>query len=330
MLIGISITRATSVEATWTTLSLARAALARGHRVRFVEPWDFEVDDRGSLVARMHAFDSPKTTPEEMARDLNEREAERRYVRLDTLDVFLIRASPFDANVLAFASMVKDQGVPVVNDPAGLLVVTHKGWLASLRDVSTPPTLVTRSMTAAKLFQEKHRRPLVLKPARGSGGRDVHLVKRRDVEELEVAFAAVRATGDHVVVQTYVEEAEEGEKRLVWMDGEVLGGYLRRRAPGEFRHNLAQGGIAETTKISGVDQSVLALLTPHLLRAGVRIAGIDMIGPFVIEVNALNPGGAYHADRLHGTDISGTIVEKLTRSGAFDATRTPPWDHLDP
>src|SRR5690606_2562759 len=120
--------------------------------------------------------------------------------------------------------------------------------------------------------------------------------------------------GEHVVVQVYLDEAEDGEKRLMWMDGEVLGGYLRRRAPGEFRHNLKQGGSAEPTAITTAELGVIARLTPHLRRAGLRIAGIDLIGRHVIEVNAANPGGAFHADRLHGSNVSGSIVERLERS----------------
>lgn len=313
MILGIAIPRTTSLDATWTTVHVARAALARGHRVRFLETWDFEVDDRGQLVARAHTFEPGEVSAEVLVRKLQERSAPRRYLRVDVLDVLLLRANPFDAGLLAFAELAKARGVDVVNDPAALLRVGSKAWLASLADVPTPPTLVTQSFAMAQVFYEKHRRPVVLKPARGSGGQGVRLVRRRDPQGLEAAFSEVRAGGEHVVVQTYLEEAEVGEKRVVWMDGEVLGGYLRRRAEGEFRHNLKQGGTAEATTFSPSELAVVARITPHLLGAGVRLAGIDLIGQHVIEVNALNPGGAYHADRLHGSDVAGSIVDHLAR-----------------
>lgn len=311
MLLGMAIARAASLDPTWTTVHLATAALRRGHAVRFVEPWDFEVDVKGQITARAFCFDPPGPSPENLVRKLHRRDAARRYVRLDTFDVLLVRAAPFDASLLAFAAMAKDRGVTVVNDPDGLLRVSHKGWLAGLPDVATPPTLVTRSLAAAQHFYEKHRRPVVLKPARGSGGRSVAFVRRHDAEGFDGAFAAARALGEHVVVQTYLDEATAGEKRVMWMDGEILGGYLRRRAPGEFRHNLKQGGIAEPTEIVDRERDVIDRLTPHLQRAGIRLAGLDLIGQYVIEVNALNPGGAYHTDRLHDSDVSGAIVDRL-------------------
>ncbi|MCB9681628.1 MAG: hypothetical protein H6733_09175 [Alphaproteobacteria bacterium] len=325
MLLGIAITRAASLDPTWTTIHLVRAALARGHRVRMVEPWDFEVDERGQLTARAYAFDEPVDDVDVLVNALRARTSSRRYIRLDTLDVLLMRAAPLDPSLLAFAAMARASGVAVVNDPDGLLQVTHKAWLATLPDVPRPPTLVTRSPGTAALFYERLDSTVIVKPARGSGGRDVMRVAQGDVRSFELAFSRVRMRGEHVVIQGYLEQASEGEKRLVWMDGDILGGYLRRSAPGEFRHNLKQGGTPEPTDVTPAEQQAMATLSPHLLRAGIRIAGVDLIGQHVIEVNALNPGGAFHADRLHGTDVSGSIIERLERADARTAPRRTAW-----
>ncbi len=333
MLLGIVVTRVASIDATWTTVHLARAALARGHGVRFIEPWDLEVDERGHLLARCFAFDPPAPSPDAMVSALATRRAPRRQLRLDSLDALLLRAAPLDNAVLAFAARARDLGVPVINDPAGILRVTNKAWLASLPDVPTPTGIVTRSRGAAHAFSARHKAALVVKPASGSGGRGVSLVPARDDEALDRAFdLALGRTGmgeRHVVVQVYLEEAEAGEKRLMWMDGEVLGGYLRRRADGEFRHNLKQGGLAEPTAVSSSELAAIAPLTPHLLRAGIRLAGIDLIGHHVIEVNALNPGGAFHTDRLHGSDVGGAIVERLA-GRPLTTTGGSPWERLAP
>ena len=222
----------------------------------------------------------------------------RRYVDLERLDLLLLRAAPLDVTLLTFAELVKTRGVAVYNDPAGLLSVSHKGWLASLPDVRTPPSIVTRSRASCHLFAQSQDAGVVVKPARGSGGRDVSFVLRGDAMALDLAFDQARIGGDgYVVVQAYLPEAEWGEKRLVWLDGEVLGGYLRRRAPGEFRHNLKRGGQPDIADITDEDYTLAAQVTPHLVNAGIRLAGLDVIGGYLIEVNALNPGGAFHADR---------------------------------
>jgi len=323
--LGIVVTRAAMMDATWTTIHIARAALDRGHAVRFIEPWDLEVDDRRRAVARAYGFEPPGPGTDRMVRMLRKRDAARRYLRLDSLDVLLLRSSPFDLTIAAFAAMAQAAGVDVVNDPAAMLRVQHKGWLASLPDVPIPPTLVTRSLAQAQLFYEKHRKPVIIKPARGSGGRSVHLVRKRDAVGLDRAFRAAQVGGGHVVVQTYLPAAEHGEKRIIWMDGEILGGYLRTRAPGDFRHNLKQGGQAVATTITSGERAVVDRLTPHLQETGLRLAGLDLIGEHLVEVNAVNPGGSFHADRLHGTDVSGHIVEKLLGSPVRDLTGTDGW-----
>lgn len=309
--IAFAITRAAAIGSTWTTASLAQVALARGHLVRFIEPWDYEVDHRGRLIARAHAFDHP-TSAEQLAHDLTMRKATRRYVDLERIDLLILRASPLDLSVLSFAMFVQERGVRVVNDPAGLLRVSHKGWLASLPGVTIPETLVTRSRASTHLFASAQRSGVVVKPARGSGGRDVARIDPGETAELDAAFDRARDGGDgYVVVQRYLAEAAGGEKRLVWLDGEVIGGYLRQRAPGEFRHNLKRGGIAEATEITDADRATVAPATPYLLAAGIRFAGLDVIGDYLIEVNALNPGGAFHADRTSGSHLSERILDRL-------------------
>lgn len=329
MKVAFAITRAASVDATWTTVHLAVAALARGWQVRFVEPWDFEIDPRGALIARAHAFDAP-TPAHEVAMALSTRGAARRFIDVSRMDLLLLRASPLNPSLLSFAMMAQRQGVRVVNDPGGCLLVSHKGWLASLPGVPTPPTLVTRSRAAAQLFYERLRGSVVLKPARGSGGRGVALVSRRQPPELDEAFDQAARSGDgYVVVQSYLPEAEAGEKRLVWLDGEVLGGYLRQRAEGEFRHNLKRGGHAEPTVVTDEERAIVARLSPFLVRAGVRLAGLDVIGHHLVEVNALNPGGAFHTDRLSGTHLADVILSRLAADGDRNLPREA-WAQLVP
>lgn len=312
MRIVFAITRAASVDETWTTVHLARLALLRGHAVRFVEPWDFEIDTAGRLVARAHAFDAPASA-DDIANALVFRRADRRYVDIERTDLMLLRAAPLDVDVLTFAELAKDRGVEVINDPSGLVRVGHKGWLASLPDVPSPPTVVTRSRSSAQMFYASQPFGVIVKPARGSGGRNVSRVPPFAGALLDEAFDLARLVSDgYVVVQAYVHDAELGEKRLVWLDGSIVGGYLRRRAPGEFRHNLKRGGQAEPTEITATDRQIGRVLAPHLLAAGVRLAGLDVIGNTVIEVNALNPGGAFHADRLCGTSVGEQILDHFT------------------
>jgi glutathione synthase len=309
--LGFIISRAAAVDETWTTVALAVAALQAGHQVRVMERGDLEVDGRGRLVARGFVFEDPGARAEHIADSLRGGWADRRFVDVERLDVVLLRSAPMTADLISFAQMLKDRGVRVVNDPDGLGRVSSKAWLASLPDVPTPPTVVTRSLVAATQFYRQQRRGCVIKPSRGSGGRGVVYVPPGQRNRLDEAFEICARWDAPVVVQAYLEAAADGEKRLLWLDGQIIGGYLRSRAPGEFRHNLKCGGSASGSEVIDEEKSLLQPLAPHLIRLGIRFAGLDLIGKHLIEVNAVNPGGTFHADRLSGTTHAQTVVQRL-------------------
>lgn len=313
MRIGFVIAHGGAVDATWTTIHLAKAALDRGDTVRFVEPWDFEVTPERRLIARAHAFDAPLSA-DAMVAALNDRTADRRYVTIGDLDALFLRIASLDRPVLAFARMAEEHGVAVINAPGGLLATAHKGWLASLPGVPIPRTLVTRSRASALLFYESLD-VAVVKPARGLGGHGVLRVEGGRVAAFEEAFDRVACAGDrYVVVQEFIDDREEGERRLVWADGEVMGAYLRRRAPLEFRHNLKQGAQPEFAEIRDLDREICRSVRVPLQRLGIRLAGLDVMGSHLLEVNVLNPGGVFHAERLSGRRVSGHILNRLCPS----------------
>ena len=316
MRLGIVITSAAAAVPTHTTVHVAHAALRAGHVVRIFEPWDFEVDERGRLRGRAHCFDAPTESREALVEALVARTSLRRSVEVDRLDILLLRMNPLDLAVLAFAQLAEDAGVKVLNPPAAVLRTSHKSWLATLPGVQAPLTVVTRSRATVERFASACEAGVVLKPARSCGGKGVTIVRGRQRRSLDGAMAAATRVGDgYIVAQAYVPEAVVGEKRLLWVDGEVVGGYLRRRAPGELRHNLKVGGQPHPTTITEGDRRTAAALGPHLTRAGIWVAGIDVIGDRVVEVNTLNPGGVHYTAHFSGDDVAARLVASLETYG---------------
>lgn len=309
MRIAIVVTSVRSIDATWTTTHLAHAALEEGHTVRLIEVHDFEITSTGRTVARAWCLDRHFPDVGALGRAIATRRLERRYVELAACDLLLLRVNPLPWHILQLANMARAAGVPVLNDPQGICTTRGKAWLASLTDVPTPATIVTSTRTSAQQFADQHPGKLVVKPATGSGGRRVHLVDPRQRGMLARAFDACRAAGGPVVVQAYLPEARHGEKRLVWAGGELLGGYLRKRAPGDFRHNLKQGGRPHACEITRSDEAVALAIGPHLQRHGIGFAGLDVIGERLVEVNTLNPGGVHWADSL-GAQPRGSIARR--------------------
>lgn len=312
MRIGIVISNAASTTSTHSTVYIAFAALQAGHQVRFIEPWDFEVDPDGRLRARAHVIDAPVESREELTRLLVERDTTRRSVEADRLDVMLLRVNPLHDAVLSFALLARAAGVRVLNNPETLGKTNHKGWLATLGGVEKPKTLVTRSRSSAERFVMGHPMGVVVKPARSCGGKAVSVV--RNLKGLEEAMEQALKAGDgYVVVQEYLQEAVEGEKRLLWLEGRLLGGYLRQRAPGEFRHNLKMGATPVACTPTASDHRLLEQLTPYLKEEGIWFAGVDVIGEKVVEVNVLNPGGLHYSGLYGGRDLAVELVTTLER-----------------
>lgn len=313
MRIGIVISNAGSVAPTHTTVHVIQAALEAGHAVRVLEPWDFEVDPRGRLRGRAHVLDAPLASREAVAEALSRRATVRRNVDVDRLDVLLLRVNPLDAAVLTFAQLAASAGVRVLNDPDALMRTSHKSWLATLSGVPRPRTTVTRSRATVECFAADCPAGIVVKPARSCGGKAVAVIRgRMRRAKIDAAVEAATRAGDgYLVVQEYLPEATLGEKRLVWLDGGLLGGYLRQRAPGEFRHNLKAGATPVPCTLSAEDHAISDALGPHLLGAGVWLAGIDVIGDRVVEVNTLNPGGVHWTEHFSGLDVARRLVAAL-------------------
>jgi len=329
MNIGFLISSARAVRPTWTTAHLAQSALEDQHRVRFFEAGEIEVTAQGRLVARAHVLDSPQTDAAGLANLLASHQLVRRYVEISSLDMLLLRANPFTPHVRVMALLAQERGVRVYNDPAGIIRTRTKTWVATLTDVPKPSTLVTRELSSARLFAENLNRDVVIKPAIGSGGRGVVHVPRSNHRRLARVFIDLqRQFPGPVVIQAYSEKADEGEKRLFWVDGHIVGAYLRTRAPGAFHHNLQRGANPNPCTISDADTRIVSTLSPHLMRNGIRLAGLDIIGGELIEVNTLNPGGLHYAeafrtelDRDHANaPLSTRVIRQLTTVPSWNLT----------
>lgn len=304
-------------------MDLVDAALRRGHAVAVVDAIDLSVSGR-RLMLRAHRLDGPR---DDLAEALSSRALPRVQIQAGDLDWILARCSPLTDATHGWLRLARDRGVRVVNDPDGMVAAGRKSWLASL-DVPTPATLVTASTAEAALFLEEASHGLVVKPVRGSGGNRVIRVLPERQDQLDAAFRHAAGRHSHVVLQQYLPGAHLGEKRLIWADGVLIGGYLRVRSPGDFRHNLKQGAQPRPAEIHPQDLEAVSALSPHLLRDGVRFAGLDLIDHQITDVNALNPGGTVQVGLQSGHRVADQIIATLERSPPN--LETTPWASLVP
>jgi glutathione synthase len=176
-----------------------------------------------------------------------------------------------------------------------------------------PPTLVTRSVDEVRRFMAKHG-AIVVKPIHGNGGKAIFRIGESG-ENLTALFEVFNQTWPEPhMVQPFLPEVAQGDKRIVLVDGEVAGAINRIPGEGEFRSNLAMGGSAQPTELTEREQEICAALGPDLKRLGLTFVGIDVIGgKWLTEINVTSPTGIVAIDRFNNTDTAAMIWDAIER-----------------
>jgi len=198
----------------------------------------------------------------------------------------------------------------VVNNPRSVRNAPEKVMVLDYRRFM-PPTLVTRSVEEVREFQKRHG-AIVIKPIHGNGGKAIFRVSEEG-ENLGALLEVFNQTWPEPhMVQAFLPEVSEGDKRIVLVDGEVAGAINRKPGEGEFRSNLAVGGYAEKTALTAEEQEICAAMGPELKRLGLICVGIDVIGgKWLTEINVTSPTGIVAIDRFNGTDTAGMIWDAI-------------------
>lgn len=295
-----------------TTLALLLEAQRRDYRIRYLTQGDLAVRN-GHAVARM----APLEVRDDHADWFVLGEPE--WVEFRGIDIVLARKDPpfdtqflYDTLVLELAAR---DGPQVVNAPQALRDANEK--LYSLHfPQCTPPSCVARDAEVLKDFV-KAQREVVLKPLDGMGGRGIFRTRAGD-DNLNAIIETVTGNGARfAVVQRYIPEIVDGDKRILVIDG-VPVPYALARIPqhGDFRGNLAAGGKGVGVPLTPRDRWIAAEVGPDLVRRGIRFAGLDVIGDWLTEVNVTSPTCARELDAAFGLNIAGLLFDRLERTGA--------------
>jgi glutathione synthase len=236
---------------------------------------------------------------------------------LSELDILFLRKDPpVDVDFVRATQIVElGRGPLLLNHPRGLRAANEKLFALRFPDL-VPPTLVSRELTRLRAFIDAQGGDGVVKPLDGCGGQGVLRVRRGDPNLsalLEIATAGERTP---VMVQAYLPAVREGDKRIILLGGEPLGAVLRVPREGELRANFASGGSAAAAVLTPRDREICRRLAPALNELGLWLAGIDVIGGKLTEVNVTSPTGLVEIDALSGDSLEARVVDfALERAG---------------
>jgi len=283
------------------TFALLLEAQRRGHDVFYYTPDKLSLKD-GKLVAEGHSL-----TVEDKPGD-HYRLAHPRAVDLADFDVVYLRQDPpFDMAYITTTHLLEriQPDTLVVNDPAAVRNAPEKVFVLDFLDLM-PPTLITRDPAAIKAFREEHK-DIVIKPLYGNGGAAVFRLAEGDTNLNSLVELLGMTFREPIMVQRYVPQVREGDKRIILVDGEVAGAINRVPAPDETRSNLHVGGTAKKVTLTARDKEICARLGPELKKRGLIFAGIDVIGDYLTEINVTSPTGIRQVRDFGGNDIAAMI-----------------------
>ena len=231
------------------------------------------------------------------------------HIWLDDMSaVFMRTEPPLDERYLT-ATLVLDLVDPartaIVNDPRGLRACSEHLMPLRFPDLIAP-TIVTADPHAIRAFVVKHGASVV-KPVDGFSGRGVFRLDRHDPNLSSLMQTCTSGGTRAVVVQRYLREVSAGNKRIFVFSGEPVGAVLRHPAPGDFRI----GNPTVEAPITARDREICARLAPVLLANGIHLAGLDVIGSYLIEVNVTSVGALRKADALLGWTLCADLLDSV-------------------
>jgi glutathione synthase len=239
---------------------------------------------------------------------------ERRILRLDELDVLMLRKDPpVDTAFLhdqLWASMAREPRPLLVNHPQALRDCNEKLFALEFPQCC-PPTLVARDAAHLREFVAEHDQ-CVLKPIDGMAGRSIFRSHRGD-PNLNVILETLTDNGrQFALAQRFIPEINAGDKRILMIDGEPVP-FCLARIPGgdDFRGNLARGGRGVAQPLSERDRWICTQVGPELRRRGLIFVGLDVIGDWLTEINVTSPTGIVDIDAQAGTDIGAMLFEAI-------------------
>lgn len=294
---------------------LMLAAQARGYSLFHYDVGTLALDE-----GRLTAWAAPVTV-QRVAGDHFTRGDHRKIDLVSDIDVVLMRQDPpFDLGYITATHLLerlKGQTL-VVNDPASVRNAPEKVMVLDYARFM-PPTLVARRIEDVREFQARQLQngfggDLVVKPLHGNGGKAVFRIPA-DGSNLGALIEMFHSAWiEPFMVQPFLPDVAQGDKRIVLVDGEFAGAINRKPGAGEFRSNLAVGGSAEAAELTAREEEICAAMGPELKARGLVFVGIDVIGgKWLTEINVTSPTGIVAIDRFNQSDTGGRIWDAIER-----------------
>ena len=291
------------------TLAMMIEAQEKGHEIFYIEP-------------NCLFFDSDKPCAEFSSISVKYEESnwyekgESNTSSLDFFDAILMRQDPpfnmeYINNTYILESASK-LGVKVFNDPKALRDNNEKLAILDYPSLITN-TIVSSSKEIIKDFIDRNSE-VVIKPLGLMGGEGIKRLHKKDANLLKT-LESIDKKKEKMMVQKFIPEVFEGDKRVILISGEDCGFSVTRIPQGDdFRGNLAAGGKAEVRELNDRDFEIISAIKPKLIEQGILVAGIDILGSFLTEINITSPTCFRELYDQQGINLAKDLIERVEKA----------------
>lgn len=244
---------------------------------------------------------------------------------LSGFDAVVMRKDPpfdmeyfYSTHLLARA---EEQGARVYNSGRSLRDHNEKLAITEFPQF-TAPTLVTRRESLLRDFISEHG-DAILKPLDGMGGAGIFRVRHDDPNVGSIIEMLTALETRTIMAQRYIPEIVKGDKRVLLIQGKPVPFALARiPKAGETRGNLAAGGRGVAQPISARDREIAESLGPILVKRGLLLVGLDIIGDCLTEINVTSPTCFQEITQQSGFDVSALFIDALEQQCSVNATKS--------
>ena len=222
--------------------------------------------------------------------------------------IFLRQDPPFDMHYITSTYLLDclPESTKVINNPSSVRNAAEKILPFKFKEFM-PPTLISQSVDEIKNFFKVHK-DIITKPLYGNGGEGIHRSQDGLLEGIEIQ-------GDYlempIMAQKYIPEISEGDRRIIFLDGDYVGSVARIPLQGSIKANFHAGGLAKKTGLVFRDQQIIEALARELKKMDLFFVGIDIIGNFLTEINVTSPTGIKQINKLNDIKLEKVFWDKL-------------------
>jgi glutathione synthase len=298
------------------TLTMIHECCKRGHKVAIATPANLTI--RNSIAyAFSKVIKNMDKVPAQMKTFYKNAMLREKMLPLAGFDVIMMRANPpLDPIALNFLDSVKED-VFIVNDIEGLREANNKLYTACFDDPYNeiiPATHVSKNKEYLKsVIKENPKDRMIMKPLNGYGGSGVIMIEKSAMFNvnslLDFYIDNKDGTTNYVILQDYIEGADQGDSRILLLNGTPIGAVRRVPQGDDHRSNLSAGGSFQKHVLTDAEKKLCKKIGPKLVKDGLSFVGIDVINGMLVEVNVMSPGGIVQINKTSKVKIQQLIID---------------------